>query len=104
MRVWILTENGGAGTTWAEVTRARTPMVIFLSLAGDLSLPGDGRFIDTSYPLGESIDHQYVFARPIESSAEDALRVHLAALYDWTAPSASPGVVCDLAVYRPLNT
>ena len=103
IRVWILAENGGAATTWAEVTRARTPMVIFLSLAGDLSRPGDGRFIETSYPYGESIDHQYVLARPIESSAEDALREHRAALAQWASHSGSPVVVRDLDEYRQVE-
>ena len=103
IRVWILAENGGAGTTWAEVTRARTPMVIFLSLAGDLSRPGDGRFIETSYPHGESIDHQYVLARPIESSTEDALREHRAALAQWASHSGSPVVVRDLDEYRQVE-
>jgi len=83
IRVWILTESGGAGTTWAEVTIAGKPMVIFMSRAGDLSRAGDGRFIETSYPRGETIDHQYVLARPIKSSAEDALREHRAALAQW---------------------
>jgi hypothetical protein len=103
IRVWILTENGGAGTTWAEVTRARRPMVIFMSRAGDLSRAGDGRFIETSYPYGESVDHQYVLARPIESSAEDALREHRAALAQWTSHSGPPAVVRDLDDYRQVE-
>ena len=103
IRVWILAENGGAATTWAEVTGARRPMVIFVSLAGDLSRPGDGRFIETSYPYGESIDHQYVLARPIEASAEDALREHRAALAQWASHSGSPVVVRDLDEYRQVE-
>jgi hypothetical protein len=103
IRVWILTEIGGTGTTWAEVTRARTPMVIFMSRAGDLSRAGDGRFIETSYPNGESIDHQYLLARPIESSAEDALREHRAALAQWASHSSSPLVVRDLDEYRQVE-
>jgi hypothetical protein len=103
IRVWILTEKGGEGTTWAEVTRARTPMVIFMSRAGDLSRAGDGRFIETSYPNGESIDHQYVLARPIESSAEDALREHRAALAQWASHSSPPVVVRDLDEYRQVE-
>jgi hypothetical protein len=103
IRVWILTENGGTATTWAEVTRARTPMVIFMSRAGDLSRAGDGRFIETSYPNGESIDHQYLLARPIESSAEDALREQRAALTQWASHSGPPFVVRNLDEYRQVE-
>jgi hypothetical protein len=103
IRVWILTEKGGEGTTWAEVTRARTPMVIFMSRAGDLSRAGDGRFIETSYPNGESIDHQYLLARPIESSAEDALREQRAALAQWASHSGPPFVVRNLDEYRQVE-
>jgi hypothetical protein len=100
IRVWILTESGGAGTTWAEVTMAGKPMVIFMSRAGDLSRAGDGRYIETSYPGGETIDHQYVLARPISSSAEDALREHRAAVAQWASHSGPPVVVGDLDEYR----
>lgn len=103
IRVWILTESGGAGTTWAEVTVARTPMVIFMSRAGDLSRAGDGRFIETSYPRGETIDHQYVLARRITSSAEDALREHRVALAQWASHSGPPVVVRDLDGYRQVE-
>lgn len=97
IRVWILAEMGGAATTWVEVTMAGRPMAVFLSRAGD------GRFLETSYPLGETIDHPSVFAHPIETSAEDALRDHRAALGEWTTHAGPPLVVRTLDDYRRVD-
>jgi hypothetical protein len=98
IRVWILAEHGGAATTWVEVTKARAPMAIFLSRGGD------GRFLETSFPNGETIDHPNVFARPIGTSTEDALRGHRAALAEWTARAGPPLVVRTIDDYREVET
>lgn len=98
IRVWLLTEIGGAATTWVEVTIARTPMAVFLSRAGD------GRFLETSYPDGETIDHPNVVAGPIRTSAGDALSEHRAALADWTSHAGPPLVVRTLDDYRQVET
>jgi hypothetical protein len=98
IRVWILAEHGGAATTWVEVTMAARPMAIFLSRAGD------GRFLETSFPDGETIDHPNVFARPIGTSAEYALRDHRDALAEWTARAGPPLVVRTIDDYREVET
>jgi len=77
---------------------AGRPIAIFLSRAAD------GRFLETSYPLGETIDHPNVFAHPIETSAGDALRDHRATLAEWTSRAGPPLVVRTLDDYRQVDT
>jgi hypothetical protein len=97
IRTWILTERAGTGTTWIEVGIARKPIAIFLSRAGD------GRFLETSYPFGETIDHPDVYARPIETGLEDALGGHRAELAEWTSRAGPPLVVRSLDEYREVE-
>ena len=97
IRVWILAEHGGAATTWIEVTMAARPMAIFLSRGGD------GRFLETSFPNGETIDHPNVFARPTRTSAEDALRNHRVELAEWTSRAGPPLVVRAIDDYRQVE-
>jgi len=97
IRVWILAEYGGAATTWIEVTMAARPMAILLSR------DGDGRFLETSFPNGETIEHPNVFARPIGTSLEDALRNHRAELAEWTSHAGPPLVVRTIDDYRQVE-
>lgn len=97
IRVWILAEYGGAATTWIEVTMAARPMAILLSR------DGDGRFLETSFPNGETIEHPNVFARPIGTSPEDALRNHRAELAEWTSHAGPPLVVRTIDDYRQVE-
>ena len=96
IRVWILAEHGGAATTWIEVTMAARPLAI-------LSRDGDGRFLETSFPNGETIEHPNVFARPIGTSPEDALRNHRAELAEWTSHAGPPLVVRTIDDYRQVE-
>ena len=65
IRTWILTEP--AGDTWVEIGFAGTPIAIFLSQAAG------GRFVETAYPRGASIDEPTLLAGPIGSNVADAL-------------------------------
>jgi hypothetical protein len=98
IRTWVLVEKEGLGTTWVEIGIARTPMAIFLSRGGD------GRFLETSYPDGEAIDHPDLLARPIGPSVGDALNGHRAALREWSALSGPPLEVRTLEDYRRVET
>ena len=94
IQTWVLTEGGGPATTWVEVGIAATPIAIFLSRGGD------GRFLETSYPDGGTIDHPNLFARPIGTSVADALRGHRATLAEWKARSGPNLAVRTLDEYR----
>lgn len=98
IRTWVMTESGGPGTTWAEVGSARTPIAILLSQAGD------GRFLETVYPDGATIDHPNVFTHPIETSVEAAVADHRALLAEWTSRAGPPLVVRSLHEYRHVET
>ena len=98
IRTWVLTEQGGSGTTWVEVGIAGKAIAIFLSRGGD------GRFLETSFPDGATIDHPNLFARPIGKSVEDALRGHRDTLADWTARAGPPLVVGSLEDYLRVET
>jgi hypothetical protein len=94
IRVWILTQTGEPATAWVEVTRGRAPIAVFLSRAGD------GRFLETSYPSGATIDDPALFARPVATGLDDALRAHQATQDEWTSPAASPLGVKTVDDYR----
>ncbi len=98
IRTWIMTENRGLGTTWVEVGVTRAPIAIFLSRAGD------GRFLETVYPDGATIDHPNVFTRPIETSVSDALAAHRHVLTEWTTRSGPPLAVRTLHDYRHVES
>jgi len=49
VRTWILTEP--AGDVWVEIGFAATPIAIFLSEAKG------GRFVETAYPRGSTLEH-----------------------------------------------
>jgi len=65
VRTWILTEPAGA--VFVEVGYAATPIAIFLSEARG------GRFVETAYPRGATIDVPQLLAGPVGSSPADAL-------------------------------
>jgi hypothetical protein len=94
IRTWVLTESRGLGATWVEVGSTRAAVAIFLSRAGD------GRFLETVFPDGATIDHPNVLARPIETSVADALRGHRAVLSEWTLRAGPPLLVRTLQDYR----
>jgi hypothetical protein len=94
IRTWILTDGNGPGTTWIEVGIARTPIAIFLSRAGD------GRFLETSFPDGATIDVPNLLARPIGGNVEATLTGHRATLDEWTSRAGPPLVVRTLDDYR----
>jgi hypothetical protein len=98
IRTWVLTESGGPGTTWIEVGIARTPIAIFLSRAGD------GRFLETSFPGGATIDVPNLLARPIGANVEETLAGHRATLDEWTSRTGPPLVVRTLDDYRRVET
>jgi hypothetical protein len=93
IRTWVLTATGDPATTWVEVGIAQTPMAFFLSRGPD------GRFLETSYPAGETIDHANLSARPIPTSLDDAFRAHLATLAEWTSRAGAPLAVRTLDDY-----
>lgn len=98
IRTWVLAEREGTGTTWVEVGIAGQPIAIFLSQAGD------GRFLETSFPGGETIDHPNLFAMPIGESLEEALSGHRATLADWSSRAGPALVVRTLDDYRRAET
>jgi hypothetical protein len=65
IRTWILTE--AAGDVWVEAGFAATPIAIFLSHAKR------GRFVETAYPRGATIDAPQLLAGPVASSPAEAL-------------------------------
>jgi hypothetical protein len=93
-RTWVLAETGEPATTWAEVGVPGKPIAIFLSRGGD------GRFLESSFPHGEAIDHPNLLARPIKTGVESALREHRATLAEWTSLSGPPLVVRTIDDYR----
>lgn len=98
IRTWVLTDGGGRATTWVEVGIARTPIAIFLSRAAD------GRFLETSFPDGATIDVPYLLARPIGATVKEALGGHRATLDEWTSRAGAPLVVRTLNEYRRVET
>jgi hypothetical protein len=98
IRTWVMTERGPPATTWVELGFAGTPIAVFLSRSVD------GRFLETSFPAGATIDHPSVFARPILLSLEAALREHRAVLDDWTSRAGSSLAVRSLDEYRHVET
>ena len=94
IRTWVLTESRGLGATWVEVGSSRRAVAIFMSRAGD------GRFLETVFPNGATIDHPNVLARPIQTSLAEALRAHRAELSEWTTRAGPPLLVRTLADYR----
>lgn len=98
IRTWVLTDPGGPATTWVEVGIARTPIAIFLSRAAD------GRFLETSFPDGATIDVPDLFARPIRASVGDALEGHRATLAEWSEQAGESLVVRTLDDYRLVET
>jgi hypothetical protein len=97
IRTWVMTEGGWPGTTWVEVGLARAPVVIFLSRAAD------GRFLETVFPDGATIDHPNVLTRPIETSLADAVAEHRAVLAEWTSRLGPPIAVRTLQDYRQVE-
>jgi hypothetical protein len=94
IRVWILAEVAEPATTWVEVTIARTPIAVFLSRAGD------GRFLETSFPRGATIDESALYAHPVSTGLDDALDEHRARLAEWTTRAGSPLIMRTLDDYR----
>lgn len=97
IRTWVMTDGGWPGTTWVEVGLARTPIAIFLSRATD------GRFLETVFPDGATIDHPNVFTRPIGTSVADALAGHRAVLAEWTSRLGPALTVRTLHDYRQVE-
>jgi len=98
IRTWVLTDTAGPATTWVEVGIARTAMAVFLSRAGN------GRFLETAFHRGESIDNPDLLVRPVWTSIDDALREHRATLAEWASQSGPPLVVRTLDEYREAET
>jgi hypothetical protein len=94
IRTWVLTDASGPGTAWIEVGIARTPIAILLSRAGD------GRFLESSFPSGATIDVPNLLARPIGGTVEETLAAHRATLDEWTSRAGPPLVVRTLDEYR----
>lgn len=97
IRTWVMIESSGPGTTWVEVGLARTPIAIFLSRASD------GRFLETVFPNGATIDHPNVLTRPIETSIADAVAEHRTTLAEWTSRLGAPLNVRTLHDYRQVE-
>jgi hypothetical protein len=98
IRTWVLTDTAGPATTWVEVGIAGTAMAVFLSRAGN------GRFLETAFHRGESIDHPDLLVRPVWTSIDDALREHRATLDEWASQSGPPLAVRTLEEYREVET
>ena len=98
IRTWVLTDTTGPATTWVEVGIARTAIAVFLSRAGN------GRFLETAFHRGESIDNPDLLVRPVWTSIDDALREHRATLDEWASQSGPPRVVRTLEEYREVET
>jgi hypothetical protein len=98
IRTWVLIEAGGTGTTWVEVGIAGRAIAIFLSRGAD------GRFLETSFPDGATIDHPNLFARPIGTSIDAAVLSHREILAHWTDRAGPPLVVGSLEDYLRVET
>lgn len=97
IRTWVMTESRGLGATWVEVGSSRGPVAIFVSRAGD------GRFLETVFPDGATIDHPNVLTRPVDTTVADALRLHRAVLSEWTVRAGSPLLIRTLHDYRQVE-
>lgn len=98
IRTWVLTDSTGPATTWVEVGIARTAIAVFLSRAGN------GRFLETAFHRGESIDNPDLLVRPVWTSIDDALREHRETLAEWESQSGPPLGVRTLDDYRRVET
>jgi hypothetical protein len=94
IRTWVMTESRGLGATWIEVGSSRIAIAILLSRAGD------GRFLETVFPDGATIDHPNLLTRPVGTDIADALRIHRAILSEWTLRAGPPLLVRTLHEYR----
>lgn len=87
IRTWILTEPGG--NIFVEMGYSNTPMAIFLSQARG------GRFVETSYPRGATIDVPQLLAGPVPSSPADALATQRERLASVGGPGRSVVTMAD---------
>ena len=87
IRTWILTEPGG--NIFVEMGYSNTPMAIFLSHARG------GRFVETSYPRGATIDVPQLLAGPVPSSPADALATQRERLASVGGPGRSVVTMAD---------
>lgn len=87
IRTWILTEP--AGEVWVEMGHAGIPTAILLSVARG------GRFVETSYPRGATIDAPQLLAGPVPSSPADALVTHRERLASLGGPGRSVVTMAD---------
>jgi hypothetical protein len=94
IRTWVMTENAGRGTTWVEVGSSRSKVAIILSRGRD------GRFLETVFPDGATIDHPNVFTRPIATSVADAVQAHREVLAEWTSRTGPALEIRTLRDYR----
>lgn len=97
IRTWVMTDGGWPGTTWVEVGLAGTPIAILLSRASD------GRFLETVFPDGATIDHPNVLTRPIGTSIADAVAGHRMVLAEWTSRTGPALAVRTLHDYRQVE-
>ena len=86
VRTWILTEP--AGDVWVEIGFAATPIAIFLSEAKG------GRFVETAYPRGSTLDVPELLAGPVSASPAGALATQRERLASLGGP-ARPVVTMD---------
>jgi hypothetical protein len=98
IRTWVLTDIAGPATTWIEVGIAGTAIAVFLSRASN------GRFLETAFHRGDSIDNPDLLVRSVWTSIDDALREHRATLAEWELQSGPPLVVRTLGEYREVET
>ena len=86
VRTWIMTEP--AGDVWVEIGFAATPIAIFLSQASG------GRFVETAYPRGATIDVPELLAGPVSAGPPEALATQRERLAGLGGP-ARPVVTMD---------
>ena len=94
IRTWVFVDAVGPGTTWAEVGQARHVMAIFLSRGAD------GRFLETSHPDGEDIDHPNLFAVNVTEGVSAALDTHRRTLAAWEERAGPARVIRTIDDYR----
>ena len=87
VRTWILTEPAGA--VFVEMGYAARPIAIFLSEGRG------GRFVETSYPRGATIDVPQLLAGPVRSSPADALATQRERLASLGGPARSVVTMAD---------
>ena len=74
------------------------------AIAVFLSRAGNGRFLETPFHRGETIDHPDLLVRPVWTSVDEAVREHRATLAEWESQSGPPLVVRTLDEYRAVET